>query len=58
MPRVEINWWARETRLRLEQVERLLVPRGAVTVSWLKRAICLLPSAGTNVRKRAEPKGR
>jgi hypothetical protein len=41
MPRVEINWRARETRLRLEQLGRLLVPRGAVTVSWLKRAICL-----------------
>jgi hypothetical protein len=41
MPRVEINWRARESRLRLEQLERLLVPRGVITVSWLKRVIYL-----------------
>ena len=35
--RVEIDQRARDARLRLEQIERLLVSRAAVTASWLRR---------------------
>lgn len=39
--RVEIDQRTRDARLRLEQIERLLVPRGAMTVFWLRRVVCL-----------------
>jgi len=39
--RVEIDQRARDARLRLEQIERLLVSRAAVTVSWLRRILYL-----------------
>jgi hypothetical protein len=42
VPRVEIDWRAREARLRLEQIERLLMPRAAVTDAWVGRVFCLL----------------
>jgi hypothetical protein len=35
--RVELDQRAREARLRLQRIERLLVPRAAVTNSWLRR---------------------
>jgi hypothetical protein len=38
VPRVELDQRAREARLRLERIERLLVPSAAVTASWLRRA--------------------
>ena len=38
--RVEIDQRARDARLRLEQIERLLVSRAAVTVSS-RRVLCL-----------------
>jgi hypothetical protein len=41
LPQVEIDQRARDARLRLHRIERLLVPRAAVTSSWLKRALCL-----------------
>jgi hypothetical protein len=42
VPRVELDQRSREAHLRLERIERLLVPRAAVTDSWLKRLLCLL----------------
>jgi hypothetical protein len=39
--RVEIDQQARDARLRLEQIERQLVSRAAVTASWLKRVLSL-----------------
>jgi hypothetical protein len=39
--RVETDQRARDTRLRLEQIERLLVSRAAVTASRLKRILYL-----------------
>jgi hypothetical protein len=43
VPKVELDQRAREGRLRLEQIERLLViPRAAVTHSWLRRLLFLL----------------
>ena len=39
--RVEIDQRARDARLRLEQIERLLVSRAAVTASSLSRVLCL-----------------
>jgi hypothetical protein len=35
--RVELDQRARDARLRLERIERLLVLRAAVTNSWLRR---------------------
>lgn len=39
MPRVELDQRARDARLRLERIERLLVPRAAVTEPWLRRVL-------------------
>jgi hypothetical protein len=39
--RVEIDQRARDARLRLEQIERLLVLRAAVTGPSLRRVLCL-----------------
>jgi hypothetical protein len=41
VPRVEIDHRVRDARLRLERIERLLVPRAAVTNFWLRRVFCL-----------------
>jgi hypothetical protein len=41
VPRVELDQRARDARLRLEQIERLLAPRAAVTDSGLRRVLCL-----------------
>jgi hypothetical protein len=41
VPRAELNQRAREARLQLERMERLLVPHAAVTASWFRRALCL-----------------
>jgi hypothetical protein len=41
VPRVELDQRVRDARLRLERIERLLVPRAAVTNSWLRRAFYL-----------------
>jgi hypothetical protein len=41
VPRAEIDYRARDARLRLERIERLLVPRAAVTDFWLRRVFCL-----------------
>jgi hypothetical protein len=42
VPRVELDQRSREARLRLEQIERLLIPRAAVTHSRLRRLFGLL----------------
>jgi len=39
--RVELDQRGRDARLRLERLERLLVPRAAVTDSWLRQVLCL-----------------
>ena len=39
--RIEIDQRARDARLRLEQIERRLVSRAAVTASWLRRVLYL-----------------
>jgi hypothetical protein len=41
VPRVELDQRARDARLRLEQLERLLVPRAVAARSWLRRVVCL-----------------
>ncbi len=41
VPRVELDQRARGARLRLERLERLLLPRPAATHSWLRRAFHL-----------------
>jgi hypothetical protein len=42
VPRVELDQRSREARLRLERIERLFVPRAAVTHSRLRRLLGLL----------------
>ena len=42
--RVEIDQRARDARLQLERIERLLAPRAAATASWLRRALYLFSS--------------
>jgi hypothetical protein len=39
--RAELDQRARDARLRLERIERLLVLRAAVTNSWLRRVLWL-----------------
>jgi hypothetical protein len=46
VPRAEIDQRMRDARLRLERIERLLVPRAAATSPWLKRALCLFSFRG------------
>jgi hypothetical protein len=41
VPRVELDQRAREARLRLERVERLLMPRPAVRHHWFRWLICI-----------------
>lgn len=41
VPRVELDQRSREARLRLERIERQLVPRAAATASWFSRVYCL-----------------
>jgi hypothetical protein len=37
VPRVELDQRVRDARLRLERIERLLVPHAAAANSWLRR---------------------
>jgi hypothetical protein len=48
VPRVELDHRAREARLRLERVERLLVPPPAARLAWLKWLICRMGNAVTH----------
>jgi len=41
VPRVELDQRSRAARLRLERIDRLLIPPAAVTRSPLKRLLCL-----------------
>ena len=55
VPRVELDQRARDARLRLERVERLLVPRAAMIVSWFGWVVCLFsfgrPGDGLRARR-------
>jgi hypothetical protein len=46
VPRVELDQRAHDARLRLGRIERLLVPRAAVTASWPGRVFCRFSFAG------------
>jgi hypothetical protein len=39
VPRVELDQRARDARLRLERLERLLVPHHVVAASWLRKVL-------------------
>jgi hypothetical protein len=52
VPRVELDRRAREARLRLERIERLLMPRAAMTFVFLASAHTARPG------KVIEPEGR
>jgi hypothetical protein len=56
VPRVELDQRARDARLRLERIERLLVPRAASALSRLRRADCLFGFGATAGRARS-PRG-
>ncbi len=42
VPRVELDQRARDARLQLERMEKLLVPRVVVTAPWFRRVLCIL----------------
>jgi len=44
VPRVELDHRAREARLRLERIERLLAPQPAAMSAWLRRLTSSLPA--------------
>jgi hypothetical protein len=57
-PRAELDQRARDARLRLERVERLLMPRPAVRFPWFKALICLsYPRAFAGARRKARTGG-
>ena len=59
VPRAEINQRARDTRLRLERIKRLLAPRAAVTDPGSGGPFVFLASAYTaKPGKVIAPKGR
>ncbi len=58
VPRVELDQRARDARLRLEQLERLLAPRAAAARSWLRRVVCLFSFGSATAREETEPGGR
>ena len=59
VPRVELDQRARDARLRLERIERLLVPRAAVTASRRGRVFYIFGFAGWEpAREVGEPRGR
>ena len=53
--RVELDQRARDARLRLERIERLLVLRAALTASWFRRVLWLFSfgrsDEGSRVRR-------
>jgi hypothetical protein len=53
VPLVELDQRARDARLQLERIERLLVPRGAVIALWFRRVLCLFSFAEPGDRSRA-----
>jgi hypothetical protein len=53
VPRAEIDQRARDARFRLEQIERLLVPRAVVTASWLRRVLCIFSLGRSGEGERA-----
>ena len=55
VPRVELDQRARDARLRLEQLERLLAPRAAAAHSWLRRVVCLFSFASLRLARRPNP---
>jgi hypothetical protein len=57
VPRVELDQRAREARLRLERLERLLVPRLAATGSWLRRALSLCARSDGKGRQTRRTRG-
>lgn len=57
VPRVELDHRARDARLRLERLERLLVPR-AVTNNWLGRALYLFRSGRYGEARQGHRTGR
>ena len=54
VPRVELDQRSREARLRLQRIERLLIPRAAVRQSRLRRVLYLF-SVGMYRRALQEP---
>jgi len=51
VPRVELDQRARDARLQIERMERLLAPRTAMSTPWFRRVLCLFgfgePSDGS-----------
>ena len=63
VPRVELDQRARDARLQIERMERLLAPRTAMSTPWFRRVLCLFgfsePSEGSRAgRIRGLPSDR
>ena len=56
VPRVELDHRARDTRLQLVRVERLVVPRASMAGSWLSPFVRLLGSR-TGGNRRSSGRG-
>jgi hypothetical protein len=57
VPRVELDQRARDARLRLERVERLLVPHDAATRSPLRRLLYLCSGVFASASRERRPRG-
>ena len=57
VPRVELDQRARAARLRLERVERLLMPRPAVRHHWFRWLICISAYRSRAGAREARTKG-
>jgi hypothetical protein len=59
VPLVELDQRARDSRLQLERMEQLLVPRIAVTAPWFRRVLYLFafgePGDGPRAGQMREP---
>ena len=56
LPRIELDHRARDARLQLARVERLIVPRASVTGLWLSPFVRLLGSRAGG-RRRSSRRG-
>jgi hypothetical protein len=57
VPRGELHQRARDARLRLERIERLLVPCAAMTGSWLGRVFYIFSFSSYGARSRGRRTG-
>jgi hypothetical protein len=52
VPRAELDQRAREARLQVERLERLLAPRANAAAPWFRRVLCLFSPGEAGGRSR------